>query len=210
MSKVIKCKTCGSEIASSAKTCPSCGAKNKKAFYTKWWFWAIAIFVIIGAVGGQGTSDKSNTNIKSSDNQVATNTVDSVTKDENNKDESIIKNDDKKVEEETNVKEEAKVPKEYENALKKAQIYSDTMYMSEKSLYKQLTSEYGEGFTEEAAQYAIDNVDADYNYNAYMKALTYQDSMSMSKNNIYEQLISEYGEQFTEEEATYAVNKLNE
>ncbi|NOW20903.1 rubrerythrin [Clostridium saccharobutylicum] len=31
MSKMIKCKTCGADIASSAKTCPSCGAKNKKA-----------------------------------------------------------------------------------------------------------------------------------------------------------------------------------
>lgn len=187
MSKMIKCKTCGADIAANAKTCPSCGAKNKKPFYTKWWFWVIVALFIIGSVGGQGISDKSTIN-SSSDNQVATNTSESTTK----------------------VEEESKVPKEYLNALKKAQTYSDTMYMSEKALYKQLTSEYGEGFTEEAAQYAIDNVNADYNYNAYKKALTYQDSMSMSQNNIYEQLISEYGEEFTEEQATYAINKLNE
>ena len=29
MSKLIKCKTCGGEIAKTAKTCPHCGAKNK-------------------------------------------------------------------------------------------------------------------------------------------------------------------------------------
>ena len=28
--KIIVCKTCGAEIAKSAKTCPNCGAKNKK------------------------------------------------------------------------------------------------------------------------------------------------------------------------------------
>ena len=32
MSKMIKCKTCGADIASSAKSCPGCGAKNKKPF----------------------------------------------------------------------------------------------------------------------------------------------------------------------------------
>ena len=29
MGKLIKCKTCGAEIAKSAKVCPHCGAKNK-------------------------------------------------------------------------------------------------------------------------------------------------------------------------------------
>ena len=33
MSKMIKCKHCGQEIAKSAKVCPSCGGKNKKPFY---------------------------------------------------------------------------------------------------------------------------------------------------------------------------------
>lgn len=100
------------------------------------------------------------------------------------------------------------VPKEYENALKKAQTYSDTMYMSKKGLYEQLTSEYGEQFPAEAAQYAVDNVNADFKENALKKAKTYQNDMSMSKQAIYDQLVSEYGEQFTEEEAQYAINNL--
>ena len=80
--------------------------------------------------------------------------------------------------------------------------------MSKAAIYEQLTSEYGEGFSEDAANYAVENLKADYKNNALEKAKTYQDSMAMSKNAIYDQLISEYGEQFTEEEAQYAIDHL--
>ena len=82
------------------------------------------------------------------------------------------------------------------------------MHMSKAGIYNQLTSEYGEQFPAEAAQYAIDNVDADWKENALKKAKTYQDSMAMSTSAIYDQLISEYGEQFTPEEAQYAIDNL--
>lgn len=49
--KLIKCKSCGSEIAANAKICPQCGAKNKKPIYKKWWFWLILVFFFIGSVG---------------------------------------------------------------------------------------------------------------------------------------------------------------
>lgn len=101
-----------------------------------------------------------------------------------------------------------KIPTEYTNALKKAKLYSDTMYMSKMGIYNQLTSEYGENFSVEAATYAIDNLDADYNYNALQTAKSYSDNMYMSKMGIYNQLISEYGEQFTPEEAQYAIDNL--
>ena len=35
MSKLIKCKSCGAEIAKTAKTCPQCGAKNAPGCLTK-------------------------------------------------------------------------------------------------------------------------------------------------------------------------------
>ncbi len=110
-------------------------------------------------------------------------------------------------------KEEAKeaepdVPTEYKNALIKAQQYSDTMYMSKAGLYDQLTSEYGEQFSEEAAEYAIDNVQADWKANALEKAKQYEEQMSMSPSAIHDQLTSDYGEQFTEEEADYAIENL--
>lgn len=68
------------------------------------------------------------------------------------------------------------------------------MYLSKKGLYEQLTSEYGEKFPAEAAQYAVDNVKADWKKNALAKAKTYQDKMSMSKSAIHDQLVSDAGE----------------
>ena len=81
--------------------------------------------------------------------------------------------------------------------------------MSKAGIYNQLTSEYGEKFSAEAAQYAIDNVEVDWKENALKKAKTYQEMMSMSPSAIYDQLVSEYGEKFTPEEAQYAIDNLN-
>ena len=99
---------------------------------------------------------------------------------------------------------------EQQNALAKAESYSEIMHMSKFGIYKQLTSEYGEGFSAEAAQYAIDNLVADYNANALAKAKSYQENMHMSRSAIYDQLVSEYGEGFTAEEAQYAIDNLPE
>lgn len=100
------------------------------------------------------------------------------------------------------------IPADYLNALDQAQRYSELMHMSKQGIYDQLISEYGGQFSAEAAQYAIDNVSADWNANALAKAQSYSDTMYMSKQGIYDQLTSEYGEQFTAEEAQYAVDNL--
>lgn len=44
------------------------------------------------------------------------------------------------------------------NALEKAKSYQKNMSMSADAIYGQLTSEYGERFTAEEAQYAVDNL----------------------------------------------------
>lgn len=106
------------------------------------------------------------------------------------------------------VEEESVVSQEYTNALEKAEIYSDFMHMSKSKIYEQLTSEYGENFPPDAAQYAIDNLKADYNANALAKAKDYYEQMHMSKQGVYDQLVSEYGEAFTSEEAQYAIDNL--
>lgn len=100
------------------------------------------------------------------------------------------------------------VPSEYKSALKKADTYSSLMHMSKAAIYDQLVSEYGEQFSEDAAQYAIDNLTADWKANALAKAESYQEMMSMSPRAIYDQLVSEYGEKFTAEEAQYAIDNL--
>lgn len=100
------------------------------------------------------------------------------------------------------------VPAEYRSALAKAKSYDKSSHMSKERLYHQLTSEYGEKFSAEAAQYAIDNIDADWNKNALITAQNYSDRQHMSKARLYHQLTSEYGEKFTDEEAQYAVDNV--
>lgn len=56
-SKMIVCKTCGAEIAKSAKSCPHCGAKNKKPVFKRWWFWVIVI-ALLGSLGNSGKRTK--------------------------------------------------------------------------------------------------------------------------------------------------------
>ena len=57
--KLITCKHCGHEIASSAKACPHCGGKNKKPIFKRIWFWILVVIIllaVIGFVGGGGSS----------------------------------------------------------------------------------------------------------------------------------------------------------
>lgn len=103
---------------------------------------------------------------------------------------------------------EPDVPTEYKNALKQAENYSKTLHMSKQGIYDQLTSEYGGQFPAEAAQYAIDNMTADFKQNALEQAKNYQETLSMSKQAVYDQLTSEYGGKFTAEEAQYAIDNL--
>ncbi|MGK0577457.1 Ltp family lipoprotein [Macrococcus capreoli] len=102
---------------------------------------------------------------------------------------------------------EVKAPNsEAEKALNKAKTYSDMMLMSKKGIYNQLTSE-ADKFKDEDAQWAVDNLKADYKKNAAAKAKDYSEQQSMSKDAIKQQLTSQ-AEAFTEEEATYAISQL--
>ena len=55
------------------------------------------------------------------------------------------------------------------NALRKAKSYYKTMNMSKQGIYDQLTSEAGENFSEEDAQYAIDHLKVNYKKAALKK-----------------------------------------
>lgn len=112
-----------------------------------------------------------------------------------------------KAEAEAKAKEDS-IPREHKSALKTAEVYAETMHMSKAGIYDQLTSDFGEGFPKESAQYAIDNIVFDWKENALKSAQTYAETMNMSDSAIYDQLVSDYGEKFTPEEAKYAIDNL--
>ena len=180
MSKMKKCKACSKEIATNAKSCPGCGAKNKKPIYKRVWFWVVAAIIVVGAASGSDTDNSKEIN---SGNVESTQEV-------------------------SQDKAEDNIPTEYKSALKQAGTYSKMMHMSKAAVYNQLTSELGGQFSAEAAQYAVDNVEADWKENALESAKTYQKTMAMSPNAIYDQLTSAFVG-FTEEEAQYAIDNLD-
>ena len=199
MSKIMKCKNCSREIPVNVKSCPECGATST--------LYAIALSIsviapIIGFVLVIGTIYSFNLGKVEPAQEVYK--EDALTEIVVEHSSALTFNENKSED-----KVEDTVPTEYKSALRKAKSYSDIMHMSKAGLYDQLTSEYGENFSAEAAQYAVDNVDADWKQNALKKAEAYQELMAMSPSAIYDQLVSEYGEQFTAEEAQYAVDNLN-
>lgn len=211
--------------------------EQKKSFYKKSWFWIIiiGIGIIIGASQSNNTVNTSTNNYQK-DNSVEVTIVDfsTMSKEEVKAWMDANKINGKIIEEYSNdiakgnfvsqsisantvahqgdkiniVYSLGKEPTaEEKNALKKAETYSNSLHMSKQGIYNQLTSSV-EGFAKEAAQYAIDNIEADWNKNALEKAKTYQTSMNMSSKAIYNQLISSV-EGFTKSEAQYAIDNLD-
>ena len=44
-------------MAAGVKACPSCGAKNKKPIYRRWWFWVLVVLVIAAVGSAMGSED---------------------------------------------------------------------------------------------------------------------------------------------------------
>lgn len=230
------CKKCRETIDKKAKKCSHCGAKQG----IPTWLIIIITIVVISIIASSGNTDTNKQEIKyekNKENKITVVNFSSMTQAEidtwcdNNKINCIIKEEySNSVKKDSFISQSVNADKviyegdkitiiyslgkepstEYKNALKKAESYSKTMHMSKKGIYDQLTSEYGEQFPADAAQYAIDNMTADWNANALAKAKSYQNTMNMSKSAIYDQLVSEYGEQFTASEAKYAIDHLDD
>ncbi len=99
-----------------------------------------------------------------------------------------------------------RVPSEYTSAFRVAKEYLGFAPLSRQKLYEQLT-EY-ENFSNDAAQYALNNLDVNYNVNALRSAREYLSYTDMSDDMLYDQLTSPYGDAFTHSEAQYAFNHL--
>ncbi|MDT2390987.1 Ltp family lipoprotein [Enterococcus dongliensis] len=94
------------------------------------------------------------------------------------------------------------VTREQRNALDTAAAYLDYSAFSKQGLYDQLIFE---EYPADAAQYAIDNISADWNQNALQTAKDYLDFTSFSDQGLYDQLIHD---KYTPDEAQFAINNL--
>ena len=194
MSKMKKCKACSKEIATNAKSCPGCGAKNKKPIYKRVWFWIVAVIVVVGTSGGSDTDNSKETNSGNAES------VQEVS--QSNSENTIVENESKD-------KVEDNVPEEYKSALEKAKSFTDEMNLSKVRLYEMLTSTsdyYDTHFSAEAAQYAVDNVGVDWKESALKRAKLYRKAVSLSTEGIYDELTAM---EYTEEEIQYAIDNLD-
>jgi hypothetical protein len=151
---------------------------QKKPFYKRVWFWILVVIVVF-IIGGVMSG--------SSNNSSSSNTASSTSSSSSSS---------------------SHVSATKTAALKSAQSYSDTMHMSKQGIYDQLTSDAGDKFDAESAQYAVDHVKANWNENALKSAESYQKDQNMSPEAIRDQLTSDAGEKFTQEQADYAVSHL--
>jgi hypothetical protein len=97
------------------------------------------------------------------------------------------------------------VPADYAAALEDAEVYAVSLGGSKAGTYAGLIST---GASPEAAQYAVDTIDVDWQENAAKKAAQYLDG-GMPLETIHDQLTSEYGEAFTVAEADYAMTQIS-
>jgi len=75
--KMVKCKSCGKEMAKSSKTCPSCGKRNKRPFWQFLLIGLIAIIVIsiiAGIAGGSKDSETSSSSVATTNSNGKTTT----------------------------------------------------------------------------------------------------------------------------------------
>ena len=115
----------------------------------------------------------------------------------------VLAGKDKKAQETTaSSSQSSKVPLEYTNAKIKAEEYINHSSFSKISLYKQLQYE---KFSDEAANFAVENISTNWNKQAVNKAKEYMESMDISKEKLKDQLSYEG---FTDSEITYALNNI--
>ena len=91
----------------------------------------------------------------------------------------------------------------YNAALSEAKSYNSSLHLSKKGIYEMLIFD---GFNSDAAQYAINHLQADYKANALARAREFLEYGSSSRSELYRKLTDR---SFTKEEANYAIQKLN-
>ncbi|MDY5840484.1 MAG: Ltp family lipoprotein [Corynebacterium camporealensis] len=99
-------------------------------------------------------------------------------------------------------------PNDQDAALAKAESYMSYSNFSKEGLLRQLHSEHGEGFSDEAARYAVDTIDIDWNEKAVASANAHTKNSDISRAGLEHLLTSDRGLAFTEEETQFALDNM--
>ncbi|KGM14419.1 Ltp family lipoprotein [Cellulomonas bogoriensis] len=99
-----------------------------------------------------------------------------------------------------------------QNAYRSAQSYLSFTAFSRTGLIQQLSSDYGEGYPLEDAEFAVARLEAegevDWLEQAVKSAENYLSFTSFSRSGLIEQLSSQHGEGFTREQAEHAADEV--
>lgn len=161
----------------------------------------LAVALMMGACGNT-TDDKEEKVEDSTEQTESAEVVEEVKADEESSSEES-KEEESELEEESESKEDD-VPREYESALRKAESYLDMFSMSAQGVRDQL--EHDE-FGQDAIDYALENLETDWNEQAKKSAESYTELFDMSDAKLYDQLIYKG---FTEEQAQAGIDGLYE
>lgn len=155
----------------------------------------LVVLLLFGCMGG-GSSDDNDT------------TADSTTSDEVATEETA----EEETEEATPVDEFDSWTSEQQHAYKAGLNYLDFKGFSKQGLIDQLSSEYGDGYPVDVAEFAVNKIEergeVDWVEQAKRSAQDYLDFSDFSKQGLIDQLSSEYGDKYTVEQATEAVEAV--
>ena len=101
---------------------------------------------------------------------------------------------------------------EQQNCYKSAKNYISFMPFSRNGLIKQLSSDAGDKYPQDVAEFAVSKLEergeVDWDEQCEKAAKSYLDMMAFSKEELIQQLSSDAGDQYTREQAERAVNKV--
>ncbi|MFZ2293101.1 MAG: Ltp family lipoprotein, partial [Corynebacterium casei] len=166
---------------------------KKKRSFLKWGVGAVAAIVLFNAFAGNddddavttADSDDNDSVIAEAEADADTNSGAEFASLEDSDSDSVSGTDEANEAAIDAVPADDGVSTEFKNALRSAENYLDFSSFSYQGLYDQLTSEYGEAYPAEAAQYAMDNVVVDWNQEALESAENYLEFSHFSYAGLY-------------------------
>jgi hypothetical protein len=189
-------------------------AKQKKPFWRRTWVVVTAgilvAFIAISAASGSGdtsnTAAKDTPSVKAQQNKTSDTTVEAQSTP--NVTPAADPSPTKKAEPTKKPKPAPSYTVSQEQAIGSAKDYLDFSAFSKAGLIKQLSSKYGDGFSNADATFAVNHITVNWNEQAVRSAKDYLSMSHFSRAGLIQQLHSKYGDGYTLAQATYAANHV--